>query len=92
MSIEIVPTGAALGAEAIAANVSSSILTGAGGSRVSAACGDRLDRGSQQTHRWREMDSNPRSPEGRVLPSTSPTPSGGRRGAARRLFMGMPNP
>jgi class 3 adenylate cyclase len=37
--------------------------------------------GSRMTLRWREMDSNPRSPEGRVLRSTSPTPSRGRRGA-----------
>src|SRR5260370_10519410 len=34
---------------------------GTGASAI-AACSDRLDRGSQRTPRWREPNSNPRSP------------------------------
>jgi hypothetical protein len=33
-----------------------------------AARADRLDRGSQQTPRWREPDSNPRSPVRKLAP------------------------
>jgi hypothetical protein len=40
---------------------------------------ERFDRGSHRTRRWREMDSNPRSPSLDTHPLTALTPSPGNR-------------
>jgi hypothetical protein len=40
---------------------------------------ERFDRGSQRTPRWREVDSNPRSPV-RVTPFSNPLINGSVRG------------